>query len=264
MPQRPEGGLRRLKDRLLNLLIILLVLIIVFSLGVIFIFYNPSIVTGHFAGKRTPSHSVGAPEKTGEGIKPPSPGVSASTGEIPSDVEERVRELAQVLTDYVVYLRGGLKERPALVFKAEPDKRGVRLYLLTYYPMEWPFVKVELNGYGTFTPERVYLCRGGLVIVELSVKGLFPPEVSRGRVEDYGALLTFSGGKPETLAFGSGKCDRNGFVFDLAGEFAGVCFGGEFIDAGELYSEVPQACKIIYEKEEENGDLQGQDRQLVR
>ncbi len=256
MPQRPEGGLRKLKDKLLNFLIVLFSLIILVSLAVIFIFYNPSVVTEHF--KKGPEkervEAQGTPE-TG-GISPPEIETQVSREGAPPEVEERVKELRSVLTNYLVYLKGGLERRPALVFKVEPKDKGVKLYLLTYYPMEWPFVKVELGGYGNFFPERVYLCNQGLIIVEVPVRGLFPPEVSRGRVEDYGALLTFSGGRPQTLPFESGKCDRNGFVFDLAGEFAGVCFGGGFIDAGELYNQVPRTCKIIYQKEGSDGDLQ--------
>ncbi|WP_456419817.1 hypothetical protein, partial [Thermovibrio sp.] len=160
-----------MKDKLLNFLIVLFSLIILVSLAVIFIFYNPSVVTEHF--KKGPEkervEAQGTPE-TG-GISPPEIETQVSREGAPPEVEERVKELRSVLTNYLVYLKGGLERRPALVFKVEPKDKGVKLYLLTYYPMEWPFVKVELGGYGNFFPERVYLCNQGLIIVEVPVRG---------------------------------------------------------------------------------------------
>ncbi len=237
-----------MKDKLLNFLIVLFSLIIVVSLIVIFIFYNPSVVTEHFKEKPKRESGTEVSLQTSQEIPSPTVEPEAQLGEVPQEVEERVKELGEALTNYLVYLKGGIGSKPALVFKVKPQDRGVNLYLLTYYPMEWPFVRADLGGYGAFPLEKVYLCRGGLLVLQLRVRGLFPPEVSRGKVDGYGALLTFSGGKPQTLPFEEGKCIKNGFVFDLAGEFAGVCFGGEFIGADQLYEEIPQACKIIYSK----------------
>ncbi|RKQ61709.1 hypothetical protein C7457_1152 [Thermovibrio guaymasensis] len=235
-------------DKLLNFLILLFSLIIVVSLGVIFLFYNPSVVTNHF--EKVPlsiTREIGREKRK---VKHSQLEAQVEEEKVPQEVKKRVNEIKEVISNYLVYLQYGSERKPSLVLKVELGK----LYLLTYYLMAWPFVKVELNGYATFTPDKAYLCRG-LIVLEIPARGLLPPEVSRGVVEDYGALLTFSGSEVKAVPFVKGECRENGFVFNLAGEFSGVCFGGDFIDSNQLYREVPQNCRIVYQKEVGNGDL---------
>jgi len=237
---KPGGGWKRLKEKLLNLLIFLSVVVILLSLGVIFVFYNPSVITGHLKKevKRESSLQEG-------GIDLPEPQIEVEEEGVPPEVEERIKELAPVIDGYFVRLRCGVERRPALVLKAVPEGEKVRLYLLTLYPMEWPFTRLELQ-FGSFSPKRVYQCKGAVLLIEFELQGLFPPEVSLGEVDQYGALAVVEGSSVRVQPFKKGECTGNGFVFNLAGDFAGVCFGGEFVDGKELYGGAPSSCKIIY------------------
>jgi len=241
-----------LKEKLLNLLIALSVVVILLSLAVVFIFYNPSIITSHI------KKEVKREAQVEEGISPPEPQVEVEEEGVPPEIEERVRELAPVIDGYFVRLKCGIERRPALVLKAVPEGKKVKLYLLTLYPMEWPFTKLELQ-FGSFSPKRVYLCRNGILLMEFELQGLFPPEVSKGEVDQYGALAVVEGNSVKVLPFKKGECTQNGFVFNLAGDFAGVCFGGEFVGAEELYGGAPASCKIIYKSSEvrKDGNIQG-------
>jgi len=239
-----------LKEKLLNLLIALSAVVILLSLAVIFIFYNPSIITGHIkkdVERKTPVE---------EGIAPPEPQVEVEEGEIPPEVVERVKALAPVIDGYFVRLRCGMEKRPALVLKAVPKGKKVELFLVSLYPMEWPFTKLELR-FGSFRPQRVYLCNGGVILIRFDLQGLFPPEAPRGEIDEFGALAVVEGDSIKVVPFKKGNCTENGFVFNLTGEFAGICFGGQFIDGKELYEETPAICKIIYKPSEvkDNGDI---------
>ena len=242
-----------MKDKILNVLIALSALIILLSLAVIFIFYNPSSVTGHFKKELPKEQQTQA--LPSEALTPEAEALEEE--DIPKEVEERVKELFPVIDTYFVRLKCGVERRSALVLKSIPSGKGVKLYLLTLYPMEWPFTKLELE-LGSFSPERVYLCGGGVILLEFNLRGFFPPEVSVGDVEDYGVLAVPRGSSIEVSVFKKGECKENGFVFNLAGDFAGVCFGGKFIGARELYEGAPNSCKIIYQSGRmEDGNLQG-------
>jgi len=242
LPLKPEGGLRKLKNKLLNFLIALFVLVILLSLGLIFVFYNPSVVTDHFKKDTSGGSSVS------QGLPPPEVEPEVEEDAVPPEVEARVKELASVIDGYFVRLKCGIEKKPALVLKAVPKGEWIELYLLTLYPMEWPFTKLELR-FGSFSPGRVYACRGGVLVVRFKLRGLYPPEVSRGELDQFGVLVVPEERFVEVYPFKEGECTKNGFVFNLAGDFVGVCFGGEFVSARELYEEVPGSCKIIYKSE---------------
>ena len=185
--------------------------------------------------------------------------------DVPDEVLSQVENLKPIVTSYFVTVKNGPSVYPALVFKVNSNGKGLTLYLLTFYPMEWPFVKVNVLGERFGSPGKVYRYPGGLLLLEYSVRGIFPVEVERGKVGDYGVLVTWTGNSFDVGVYDSKKgCTDNGFVFNLAGDFAGVCFGGNFYSAEELYSTVPDVCTLTYEKEEGSGNLQGENGQLVR
>ena len=245
----------------LNFLIWLLAIIIAVDLTAIAYFYfEYKSVPKEFSPKVKLETKEPTYHQTRQLPKPsiPSKGdeeaLKAQQGDLPDALNERAEELEKVVSNYFVYLRSGIERKPALVLKVIPQGGETLLYLLTYYPMEWQFVKVELGGY-KINPQRVFLCEEGLVVLEAKVKGLLPPEVSRGELGDYGLLVSFESFRLKGELF-KGACKRNGFVFNLAGDFSGVCFGGTFISSSKLYSEVPDNCKIIYQKEGKDGNLQ--------
>ncbi|WP_457681125.1 hypothetical protein [Thermovibrio sp.] len=245
-----------MKEKLLNFLIFFFSLVIVVSLAVIFLYREPQSFS-HAPSKVSSSSLKESSPSSSSSVESSSlskPEKEKGSENFPPEVLDKVNSLYQVLTSYLTYLKGGIGEKPSLIFKVGVDSGINRLYFLTFYPMEWPFVKVSLNGYN-FSPSKVYLCDNGLLLVEVDLHGLFPPEVPKGSLGDYGVLLTFTSSGPEVEPFKPDNCNYNGFVFNLSGELAGVCFGGNFIDAQSLYSQVPSSCKIIYNKEEVNGNL---------
>lgn len=182
-------------------------------------------------------------------------------GEIPTEVLSQVESLSSVVTSYFVKVKNGPLVYPSLVFKIVSKGNGLEVYLLTFYPMEWPFVKVSLSGESLGAPQKVYQCPGSLLLLDYSVKGVFPVEVEKGEIGQYGVLVTWAGNTFYVKPFDRAKgCNNNGFVFNLAGDFSGVCFGGSFYGARELYSSVPNSCKIIFQEEGKNGDLQSENR----
>ena len=238
----------------LNGIIVLFLLITAVSLG-FFIYYRLTFIpSASFTGK------IG----NVTGLKSESSPNSESNSEnsnqesVPANVLSQVENLSSVVTSYFVKIKNGTSVYPALIFKVIPLKVGLKVYLLTFYPMEWPFIKVYFMGETLGAPQEVYQCPGGLLLLGYSVRGIFPVEVEKGDLGQYGVLVTWTGNDFYAELFDKSKgCRDNGFVFNLAGDFSGVCFGGNFYGAGELYSSVPDSCKIIYQQEGENGNLQG-------
>ena len=243
---------------ILNIVIVLSLLVTSFSVG--FLIYH------HFTF--TPSYSSNKAASDDE-TKISQSSLNNSNAsfykekqqEIPRGVLSQIEHLSSVVTSYFAKVKNGPLTYPALVFRVLPQKEEIKVYFLTYYPMEWPFIKTSLLGKDLGSPKTVYQCPGGLLLLEYRVKGLFPVEVERGEIGRYGALSTWTENSFYLKLFSSEKgCSNNGFVFNLSGEFAGVCFGGKFYRATDLYSSIPEECKIIYQKEGENGDLQSQNR----
>ena len=240
---------------LLNAVIVLSLLVTASSLGYL-IFYRLTFNPSASFNRSTEGSAVKTLQngsETGSGEE--------EAQEVPEEVLSQVENLSSVIISYFVKVRNGPSIYPALIFKTVPQKEGLKVYLLTYYPMEWPFVKVSLMGESLGAPQVVYQCPSGLLLLSYSVKGVFPVEVEKGEIGRYGALSTWTGKDFYVELFDSEKgCSNNGFVFNLSGDFSGVCFGGNFFRATELYDTIPESCKIIYQKEGENGDLQGENR----
>jgi len=168
----------------------------------------------------------------------------------------RIERIAYVVSDYFAPIKSGLEKRKGLIFKSEKGEEGrYRVYLLTFYPLEWPFAKVELPSIGEVPVSRAYLCSGGVIAVEVELGAPYPIELDKGSLDDYGAIVYSEKSEIQASLFKEGECKQNGFVFDLSAGFAGICFGGKFINYDRLYSEVPDSCKTIYEREAENGDI---------
>ncbi|WP_456455137.1 hypothetical protein [Thermovibrio sp.] len=240
-----------MKEKLLNLIIVISVVVIVTSLFVLYLFNNPSVITKRIKVKEVERLPVGQVfgNLTEEGNK--------TQGGIPQEVLNRIEDLKSVIPTYIFYLKCGIEKRPAVILKAQQTEKGTDLYLLTLYPLEWSYTKADLKSYGTFKVKNAYVCKGGTVAVELNLPGLFPPEVERGKVSKYGVVVNYNGKELSFSPFEEGNCTVNGFVFNLAGELAGVCFGGNFIESEELYREVPKECRPIYREEKGDGNIQG-------
>lgn len=238
----------------LNGLIVLFIIITAVSLG-FFIYYrltfNPS---ASFTGKVSAVTSLNS-----ERSSVSKPTLEKDNQEsVPEDLLSQVENLSSVVTSYFVKVKNGTSVYPALVFKIVPLSGGLKVYLLTFYPMEWPFVKVSIMGETLGAPQEVYQCPGGFLLLGYSVRGIFPVEVERGELGQYGVLITWTGSDFYPELFDESKgCKDIGFVFNLSGDFSGVCFGGVFYTVNELYSSVPDSCKIIFQQEGENGNLQG-------
>ena len=239
----------------LNLLSIVSAVVLVFSLSFLLYYKLTFDSSASFSGGKT-EVAVKDVSNSSEG----SLSVNSENETVPLEVLSQVENLSSVITSYFVKVKNGLAVYPALVFKVVPASQGLNVFLLTFYPMEWPFVKVQLPGEELGAPERVYQCGEGLLLLNYNLKGVFPVEVERGEVEEFGAIAVRAGKDITVRLFEREKgCTDNGFVFNLAGDFSGVCFGGNFYSAEELYNSVPSNCKIIFEKEGESGNLQGKD-----
>ncbi len=241
--------------KVLNGIIVLSLFITAVSLG-FFIYYQLTFVpSASFTEETEPVTPVSPNSGSSQDLS----SESQEQNGAPPEVLSQVENLSSVVTSYFVKVKNGLSTYPALVLKTVPQEGGLEVYLLTFYPMEWPFVKVSLMGNSLGAPQKVYQCPGGLLLLDYLVKGVFPVEVEKGELGQYGALVTWTGSGFYVELFDSSKgCSDNGFVFNLAGDFSGVCFGGKFYSVGELYSSVPDSCKIIFQQGGENGDLQSE------
>ncbi len=239
----------------LNIVIAISAAITAFSLGFL-IYYKLSFKpSAHFSGKKLEHKLENSQKQIGEKLS-----TNSSDENIPADVFSQVENISPVVTSYIVKIKNGSATFPALIFKVTSAHQGLKVFLLTFYPMEWPFINTQLMERKLTTPEKVYQCGNGLLILEYKVKGIFPVEVGRGKVEKFGAIVSWIGNDTTVKLFDKEKgCSDNGFVFNLAGDFSGACFGGNFYSAEELYNLVPSNCKIIYEMEGESGNLQGKD-----
>ena len=223
-------------------------------LAVAFLLYKPCYGPFTNGKKSEPLVSFNETVASSSENGPVESGNQTENGTLPEAVAERVEQLSTVLPTYFVYLRGGIGKTPALVFRVSSNNGTNRVFLLSFNPMEWPFVKLKLSSGSFGSPDAVYNC-DGLLLIEYDLPGIPPPEVDRGALGKYGVLVAVSDDGSLSYWPYSGSCDRNGFVFNLAGELAGVCFGGNFISSDALYGEVPQACKLVYRKEGDNGNL---------
>lgn len=238
----------------LNLLSIVFAIVLVFSLSFLIYYKLTFDSSASFPGSKTEVVVKDVSSSSEDGLS-----ANSENETVPLEILSQVENLSSVITSYFVKVKNGLTVYPALVFKVVPGSKGLNTFLLTFYPMEWSFVKVQLLGEELGAPERVYQCGEGLLFLNYNLKGIFPVEVERGNVGDFGAIAIRTGKDITVRLFEKEKgCTDNGFVFNLAGDFSGVCFGGNFYSAEELYSSVPSDCKIIYEKEGKSGDLQSE------
>jgi hypothetical protein len=262
-------------SRFWTLLTIFLGVVVVVSLAALFVFYRPSIVTKHIVeeeNKRVEKERVienGAEESVNETVKTEEimteskeEDVTSNSSGLEQELEERLESLKKVVPKFFVKIQEGIIYHPALLFKVYGTAKGTSIHILTFSSMEWKFIKTFLVRGTVFSePDRVFFCDGGIVDVNYVVKGIWPPEIPRGSVDSAG-LVTIPEEKG-TLRFASfsGNCTDNGFVFNPGGEFAGICFGGKFIDYSTLYSEIPDKCQLIYEKGVgSDGDIQSENR----
>jgi len=260
-------------SRLWTMLTVFLGAVVVVSLAILFIFYRPSIVTKHIVkeeNKRVERESIlesKVEETMNETVKTETmrtenkeEDVSNSSSNLSQELEERLKNLEKVVPNFFVKIQEGIIYHPALLFKVYGTAKGTSIHILTFSSMEWKFIKTFLvRGKVLSEPDRVFFCNGGIVDVNYVVKGIWPPEIPRESLDSVGLVVI-----PEergTLRFATfnGNCTDNGFVFNPGGEFAGICFGGKFIDYNTLYSDIPDKCQLIYEKGEGNdGDIQSE------
>ena len=237
----------------LNLIIVVSAVILAFSLGFL----------AYYKFTFNPSASF-SPSLNSVVLKSISENMQNSTSQnetevIPDEVVSQVKSLSSVIPSYFVMIRSGLVLHPALILKTVSGQKGLEAYLLTFYPMEWPFAKILFPEKGVGKLLKVYQCEGGLLLLDSRVKGFFPIEVGKGELNGYGAMAIPDRGSVAVKPFDVSKgCRENGFVFNLAGDFSGVCFGGEFYGVDQIVSQFPGSCKEIYPEEEESGNVQGQ------
>ncbi|WP_297444728.1 hypothetical protein [Desulfurobacterium sp.] len=235
----------------LNIIIAISAAITAFSLGFLIHYKLSFKPSAHFTGKKLEHKPKNSPKLIEEISSN-----NSSDENIPADILSQVENISSVVTSYIIKIKNGPATFPALILKVTPAHEGLNVFLLTFYPMEWPFINAQLMGRQLTVPEKVYQCDDGLLILEYKVKGIFPVETERGMIEKFGAIVSWAGNDTTVKLFDIEKgCSENGFVFNLAGDFSGVCFGGNFYSAEELYNSVPSNCKIIFEKEGKSGNL---------
>ncbi len=173
--------------------------------------------------------------------------------EIPIYVEKQFENLKKIIPNYFIKVNKGTGYALALPIKLEQNGNTANYSLLTFFPLEWEFACIKLQGF-KFSPKTAYLCNG-FYIVEYTVRGVFPSIVERGNLTKYDILaVPDSPRKLSFLLFDSEKgCPSTGYVFNLNGDFSGVCSGNRFLPAEELSN---GNCRKIY-GEVEDGNLQG-------
>jgi len=233
-------------SRLTTFLIILLSFIIGLSVGIIVSFYKPDFYVKKVVVENETSYALPPVKQTIPVLEKIANGTGTNSTTA-NQQADRLKRLKQIIPKFYREIKEGINYHPALIFKVKGTNNGTSIHLLTFSLMEWNFIKTKLSDDLTLgKPHKVYLCRDGIVDVNYIVRGFWPPEVEKGNLEDKNVLaVPQNNGKFKFEDF-NGNCTDNGFVFNYSGELAGVCFGGNFITADELYSEVPQSCKIIY------------------
>jgi hypothetical protein len=225
---------------------ILFSFIIGLSVGIIVSFYKPSFYVKKVIVENETSYALPSVKQTIPVLEEIANG-SETTNATNNYNRERLKRLKQIIPKFYKEIKEGINYHPALIFKVKGTNNGTSIHLLTFSLMEWNFIKTKLSDDLTLgKPHKVYLCRDGIVDVNYVVRGFWPPEVEKGNLEDRNVLAVPQNNGKFTFKDFSGNCTDNGFVFNYSGEFAGVCFGGNFIPANKLYSEVPKTCKIIY------------------
>jgi hypothetical protein len=245
-------------SKLLDFLAVLFSVIIAFSIGVIVAFYRPT--TGISNAKHVATEEkldVGAPEPTDReenALDLPEPPQEDKT-----DEED---ELNKLILSSFKRIKEGIVYHPALILKVRGVKSGTEIHLITFSTMEWPFIRTYISDDLVLEePEKVYLCENGIVDVSYTVKGIWPPEIHRGKLRGKGVLVTPDEKGNLDFEDFKGRCTDNGFVFTRKGEFAGICFGSKFIGAEELYRTTPSNCQLVYPEEEgKDANLQSEDR----
>ncbi len=181
-----------------------------------------------------------------------------SCNSTPDYVAKQIENLESLIPSLFVKVRNGVKVYPALVVKVEQEGDYLYAYLLTFYPMDWQFAKLNVKGFDFF-PKTVYLCTNGIIVLRYELRGTFLETVETGDLGKYGLIAVPNGGisfsyKP--LINQTPDCRNNGFVFNLNGDFSGVCFGGKFLGVGDLKDSIPSQCQIIFQGGKD-GNLQG-------
>jgi len=176
----------------------------------------------------------------------------------PNYVAEQIENLKLLVPSLFVRIRNGVKVYPALAVKAEQKSDHLYAYLLTFYPMDWQFAKLNVKGFAFF-PKTVYLCTNGIIVLKYELRGTFLETVETGNLGKYGLIAVPNGGisfsyKP--LINQTPDCQSNGFIFNLDGDFSGVCFGGKFLKVNDLEDSIPSQCQIIFQGGKD-GNLQG-------
>ncbi|RUM45984.1 MAG: hypothetical protein DSY35_00145 [Desulfurobacterium sp.] len=243
-------------NRLLDILMVFLSAVIAISIGVIVAFYpsDKAIVNTRYAETKELSD-------TGTQKRESSKESSTYTpGNIPEENTTLEDEINKKISSSFKKIKEGIVYHPALILKVKGVSNGTEVHLITFSTMEWPFIRTYISDDTVLErPERVYLCEDGIVDISYTIKGIWPPEIHRGKLEGKGILVTpDEKGNLNFNAF-NGNCTDNGFVFTDTGEFAGICFGSKFIGAEELYRTIPSECQTIYPKEEgRDADIQGE------
>jgi hypothetical protein len=242
-------------SKVLKLLSVLFAVLISVNIGIYFYFserskgfYKSSEINNSVFTKE-PSH----PELSGSGINETQ--ISNAT---PEYISKQIENLKFLIPSLFVKIKNGVKTYPALVVKTKQENDLLNVFLLTFYPMEWQFAKLNVKGF-SFFPETVYLCANGVVVLKYRIRGTFLEKVETGYFKGHGLIAVPEEGinfSFEPLTSQPPDCSENGFVFNLEGDFSGVCFGGKFLSVNDLEDLIPSQCQIIFQ-EGKDGNLQG-------
>jgi hypothetical protein len=176
------------------------------------------------------------------------------TENLPTYVLRQVSNLENVISNYFMRIKNGTDYVLALPFDFVQSKDSYVYSLLTFYPLEWKFAKLNIQGF-SFYPKYVLYCNG-FFLISYKLKGVFPRQIEKGNLNEYGIIaVPVSQNKVELKPFDSNKgCLEDGFVFNLDGDFSGICTGDKFLSTQEIYDLLNSTCKLIY-GEGDYGDL---------
>ena len=260
-------------NRLWGIVNFILGAILLFTLFINFIFYRDSILEKYFLKAEEENLSINfKPEiskkeeyKSEDNLTDKDSTLNDTEFfvEEETEIDDKIIELEDNISSSFLKIKEGIVSYPTVVFKVYGTKEGTSIHLITFFPMEWRFIKTFFKNKTLLEPDRVYLCNGGIVDVNYVVKEFWPPEIQKGDLGKWGilAIPREEGGFGFVFDKYNGQCEENGFVFNLKGELAGVCFGDKFINYNEIYSKIPNECQLIYEKGiKGNGNLQGENR----
>ncbi len=210
--------------------VILAVLIVAFLLFLSFavLFYKPQFLLSFISTKKV--------NATAE--------ISNSTNASDNLTLDRLNTLKTTTPTLFLRIREGINYHPGIILRVKPNSNGTDTYIVSIGSMEWDVLSLKFNDLKLGSPNAV--CVYNLIpILDYKLKGVWMPQIPIGKPSNTNLLVNMDGRGNFSFSMFNGTCTGNGFIFNISGEFAGVCFGGKFTSASDLYNSVPKA-KVVY------------------